>query len=98
MTSVVHRNAGPEHARGRGRDLRVPHRVEVHLVLGDEGAKARVYTESVRAALTDLVSAAAYGAVPRCGGPEAVAAVAVADAARRAAAEGRHVRLDPLAA
>jgi len=66
-------------------------------VLGGDDAKPHVYAESVRAALTDLV-AAASGAVPRSGGPEAVAALAVALAATRAAAEGRHVRPDLRAA
>jgi predicted dehydrogenase len=91
ITVAVHRDAGQACARGRGRDLRVPHHVELHLVLGDDAAKARVYAESVRAALTDLVSAAAGGPRPRSGAPEALAALAVADAARRAAAERRHV-------
>jgi hypothetical protein len=91
ITVAVHPDAGPAHARGRGRDLRVPHHVEVHIVLGDDAAKERVYAESVRAALTDLVSAAGGGPAPRSGAPEARAAVAVAHAASRAAAEGRHV-------
>jgi predicted dehydrogenase len=98
ITAAVHRDAGPASARGRGRDLRVPHRVELRLVLGDDAAKERVYAESVRAALTDLVSAAAGGPRPRSGAPEALAAVTVAEAARRAAAEGRHVTPDLRAA
>ncbi len=93
ITAVVHRDAAPAAARGRGRDLHVPHRVELHLVLGGDDAKPHVYAESVRAALTDLV-AAAGGSVPRSGGPEAVAALAVALAAARAAVQGRHVRPD----
>jgi predicted dehydrogenase len=97
ITAVVHRDAGRPAARGRGRSLDVPHRVELHLVLGGDDAKPHVYAESVRAALTDLV-AAAGGSVPRSGGPEAVAALAVALAATRAAAEGRHVRPDLRAA
>ncbi len=97
ITAVVHRDAGPAAARGRGSALDVPHRVELHLVLGGDDAKPHVYAESVRAALTDLV-AAAGGTVPRSGGPEAVAALAVALAATRAAAEGRHVRPDLRAA
>jgi predicted dehydrogenase len=91
ITAAVHRDAGPACARGRGRDLRLPHHVELHLVLGDDAAKGRVYAESVRAALTDFVAAANGGPRPRCGAPEALAALAVADAARRAAAERRHV-------
>jgi predicted dehydrogenase len=95
VTAVVHRDAGPPAARGRGRELHLPHRVVLELVLGDDGAKARVYAESVRAAAADLVAAAAGGQAPRSGAAQALAAVTVADAARRAAAEGRHVRLDP---
>jgi hypothetical protein len=91
ITVAVHPDAGPAHARGRGRDLRVPHHVEVHLSLGDDAAKERVYAESVRAAVTDLVSAAAGGPPPRSGAKEAYAAVVVADAARRAATLGRTV-------
>ena len=47
ITAVVHRDAGTPTARGRGRDLVLPHRVVLELVLGDDGAKARVYAESV---------------------------------------------------
>jgi predicted dehydrogenase len=97
ITAVVHRGAGPAAARGRGRRLTVPHHVELHLVLGDDDAKPRVYAESVRAALVDLV-AAARGGVPRSGGAEAVAALAVAVAAHTAASEGRLVRPDLRAA
>jgi len=97
ITAVVHRAAGPALAQGRGRELALPHRVEVLVELGkdaDTDAKARVYAESVRAALVDLV-AAARGARPRSGGTEALAALAVADAARRSAAEGRQIQPDP---
>jgi len=59
--------------------------------LGPDDAKERVYAESVRAALTDLV-AAARGSRPRSGGPEALAALAVADAARRSALDGTATR------
>ncbi len=61
VTAVVHRDAGPPPARGRGRDLDLPHRVVLELVLGDDGAKQRVYAESVRAAAADLLAAAAGG-------------------------------------
>ena len=64
ITVVVHRDAGPPAARGRGRDLDVPHRVGLHLVLGGDGAKQRVYAESVRAAIADLVVAARTGGRP----------------------------------
>jgi predicted dehydrogenase len=94
ITAVVHRDAGAPAARGRGRDLVLPHRVVLELVLGDDGAKARVYAESVRAAAADLVSAAAGGPPVRSGPAQALAATAVADAARRAAAEGRQIRPD----
>ena len=93
ITAVVHRDAGPPAARGRGRDLVLPHRVILELVLGDDGAKQRVYAESVRAAVADLVSAAAGGPPVRSGPAQALAATTVADAARRAAAEGRQIRL-----
>ena len=91
VTAVVHRDAGPPSARGRGRTMLLPHHVRVDLVLGDEDAKPQVYRESVRAALADLVRAAHDGSPPRSGPAEALAAVAVATAARRAAADRRHV-------
>ena len=94
ITAVVHRDAGTLAARGRGRDLVLPHRVVLELVLGDDGAKQRVYAESVRAAAADLVSAAAGGPPVRSGPAQALAATAVADAARRAAADGRQIRPD----
>jgi predicted dehydrogenase len=94
ITAVVHREAGAPAARGRGRDLDLPHRVVLELVLGDDGAKQRVYAESVRAAAADLVSAAAGGPPVRSGPAQALAATTVADAARRAAAEGRRIRPD----
>ena len=94
ITAVVHRDAGAPAARGRGRDLVLPHRVVLELVLGDDGAKARVYAESVRAAAADLVSAAAGGPPVRSGPAQALAATTVADAARRSAAEGRQIRPD----
>ena len=61
-------------------------------MLGDDGAKQRVYAESVRAAVADLVSAAAGGPPVRSGPAQALAATTVADAARRAATEGRQIR------
>ena len=82
MTAVVHRDAGPPQARGRGPDLDLPHRVVLELVLGDDGAKQRVYAESIRAAAADLLNAVAGGPPPRSGAEQALAAVAVADAAR----------------
>jgi predicted dehydrogenase len=91
VTAVVHRDAGPASAHGRGRPMRLPHRVRIELVLGDDDAKPRVYQESVRAALVDLVQAAQDGTPPRSGPAEALAAVAVATAAHQAATEGRHV-------
>jgi predicted dehydrogenase len=94
VTVVVHRDAGAATARGRGRELCLPHQVVLELVLADDASKARVYAESVRAAAADLVSAAHGGPRPRSGPAQALAAVAVADAARRAATEGRQVRPD----
>ncbi len=98
ITVQVQRDAGDPSARARGRAVTVPHRVRVDLEIGDrasaDGGKARVYAESVRAALTDLVTAAAGGAAPRSGPAEALAAVTVADAARRSATEHRHVLIE----
>src|SRR6478672_469761 len=89
----VRRDAGTGHARGRGRDLTVPHHARVTLTLGGHPAKAAVYAESVRAAMADLVRSARTGAPPRSGVTEAVAATRLALAATRAAAERHTVDL-----
>ncbi len=91
----VRRDAGPATAMGRGRTHVVPHHVRAELTLGGAAAKQRVYAESVRAAVADLVRCVESGAAPVSGAREGWAAVVVADAARRAAAEGRTVDLDP---
>jgi predicted dehydrogenase len=89
----VHRDAGTGPARARGRDLAVPHHVRLTLTLGGAEAKAGVYAESVRAAMADLVRAAAGGTSPRSGIAEGAAATTVALAATRAATVGRSVEL-----
>ena len=91
----VQRNADAVTAVGRGRTHVVPHRVRVELTLGGPAAKEKVYAESVRAAAADLVRCASTGATPRSGAHEGWAAVVVADAAKRAAADGTTVHLDP---
>lgn len=88
---TVRRGAGESYARGRGQDLHLPHHVRVTLTLGGPDAKPVAYSESVRAALTDLTTCIATGATPYSGVREGAAAVAVAAAATRAAAEQRHV-------
>ncbi|HEY0700559.1 MAG TPA: Gfo/Idh/MocA family oxidoreductase, partial [Micromonospora sp.] len=90
---AVHRHAGPERARERGRERRLPHRCRITLDLGGEAAKPRVYAESVRAAVLDLVRCARTGARPVAGVTEGWTAVLVAAAARRSAREQRTVDL-----
>ncbi len=83
----VRRAAGTVHARGRGRDLTVPHHARIHLTLGGHPAKGAVYAESVRAAMADLVRAARTGDTPRSG---------VADGrGRHPARPRRHPRSSP---
>jgi hypothetical protein len=89
----VRRDAAPPAARGRGRDLRVPHHVRIHLTLGGHEAKAVVYAESVRAAMADLARCVATGDRPRSGLPEGVAAARLAIAATEAARTGITVQL-----
>ncbi len=91
IDASVHRDAAEPWARGRGADQHLPHRVRVTLTLGGPSAKPAAYAESVRAALTDLTTSVATGAPPFSGLREGAAAVAVATAATRAAAEGVHV-------
>jgi predicted dehydrogenase len=93
VTVDVRRHAGTDHARGRGRDLTVPHQAMVTLTLGGHPAKAAVYAESVRSAMADLVRAVRTGSRPRSGVTEAVAATRLALAATRAAAERHTVDL-----
>ncbi|MDT0465146.1 Gfo/Idh/MocA family protein [Streptomyces gibsoniae] len=86
----VTRGAGSEHpASGRGVTRVVPHRVDCVIDLGGEARKAYVYTESVRAAMTDLLHCAAHGATPVADARAGLAAVAVAEAATRSAETGR---------
>ncbi|KOG60305.1 MULTISPECIES: Gfo/Idh/MocA family protein [Streptomyces] len=94
----VARDAGsPRPARGRGVTRSVPHRVECVVDLGGEARKPHVYTESVRAAMTDLVHCAAHGGRPRADARAGLTAVAVADAATRSARTGRTVARPALA-
>ncbi len=93
ITVDVRRDASTGTARGRGMDLRVPHRVRITMTLGGPTAKAAVYAESVRTAMTDLVRCARTGERPRSGIAEGAAATTVALAATRAAAQERSVHL-----
>jgi len=93
ITVHVRRDAGPTTAVGRGSTHQVPHHVRAELTLGGADAKDRVYAESVRAAVADLVRCAATGESPASGAHAGWAAVVVADAARRAAATGQTVEL-----
>jgi predicted dehydrogenase len=85
------RDAGPRRARGRGRDLDVPHHVRLHLSLGGHGAKQAVYAASVRAAVADLVHCAVTGDSPVSNGRTAADAVALARAATTAARTGQTI-------
>ena len=92
---TVRRDAAPSRARGRGTPLEVPHHVRVELTLGGHAAKPQAYAESVRAAMTDLVSRVRDGGSPYSGVREGAAAVTVAAAANRAAQTGQAVVLPP---
>jgi hypothetical protein len=104
ITTRVRRDAASSAAaRGRGRSRDVPHHVHVELTLGGPAAKAQVYAESVRAAMSDLVAAVREGTTPFSSVREGAAAVAVAAAATRAGLDGRttaiaHHHLTPNAA
>ncbi|MBM0255678.1 Gfo/Idh/MocA family protein [Micromonospora sp. 4G55] len=93
VTVAVHRHAGPEHARERGHERRLPHRCRITLDLGGEAAKPHVYAESVRAAMHDLVRCVRTGDRPVAGITEGATAVTVAAAAARSAREDRTVHL-----
>jgi predicted dehydrogenase len=93
VSAEVSRDCGPPQARGRGEPLTVPHHVRLRMTLGGPAAKASVYAESVRAAMTDLVTCATTGGRPLSGVDEGAAAVRVAAAARRSAAESRTITI-----
>lgn len=90
---TVQRNAGPEAARERGREHRLPHHCRVTIDLGGEAAKQHVYAESVRAAMVDFVRCIRTGERPAAGVAEGAAAVSVAVAARRSAREDRTIHI-----
>ncbi len=90
ITVAVSRDAGPARpAAGRGVRRSVPHLVECVIDLGGEARKPHVYSESVRAAFTDLLACAASGGTPAADARSGLAAVAVAAAATRSARTGR---------
>ncbi|WP_406045793.1 Gfo/Idh/MocA family oxidoreductase [Micromonospora sp. NBC_00898] len=93
VEAAVQRSAGPEMARERGRERRLPHRCRITFDLGGEAAKQHVYAESVRAAMADLVRCVRTGELPAAGAAEGSAAVAVAAAARRSAHEEHTIHL-----
>ncbi|MBY8876339.1 Gfo/Idh/MocA family protein [Actinacidiphila acidipaludis] len=89
ITVHVDRHAGgTAPAAGRGVSRVVPHHVEVTVDLGGEAAKAAVYRQSVRAAFADLLRCATGGGTPVADAYAGLTAVAVAEAATRAAEAG----------
>lgn len=101
ITVTVHPNAGDvTPVRGRGVARSVPHRVEAVIHLGGDARKPYVYAQSVRAAVADLLRCAADGRTPVADVHAGLTAVAVADAATRAAETGvvQTVRLPARAA
>lgn len=90
ITVSVTRGAGSDRpASGRGVRRVVPHRVDCVIDLGGEARKPYVYTESVRAAMTDLLHCATHGGTPVADARAGLAAVAVAEAATQSAETGR---------
>jgi len=99
ITVSVTRDAGPARpAAGRGVRRSVPHLVECVIDLGGEARKPHVYTESVRAAFTDLLRCAASGGTPVADARSGLTAVAVAEAATRSARTGRTEQVPPVSA
>jgi len=70
--------------------------LRLRATLGGQAAKSRVYRESVRAGLADLVSSAAAGTTPAVSVADAWTSLATALAAQEAAATGSSVRPAPL--
>ncbi|MHB1430877.1 MAG: Gfo/Idh/MocA family protein [Streptosporangiaceae bacterium] len=78
-------SAGPPVVRARGREGLARYRVALTARLGPETDKSRVYRESVRAGLADLVEAARSGRPPAVGAEAGWQSVAVATAAQEGA-------------
>ena len=95
-TSVVATDGLPAVWRGRGRARRVAHHVRAHASLGGPEATTGVYRESVRAGMADLLDAAAGRRPPVVTPADAWRSLAVALAAREAAAGGGLVAPAPL--
>lgn len=89
VSVTVERDAGSsDPARGRGETRVVSHHVRAVLDLGGETRKPHVYSESVRAAVADLVRVARDGSTPVADAVAGLTAVAVAEAATLAADTG----------
>src|SRR5665647_2534836 len=67
ITVDVQRNAAEPATHTRDRDFQAPHHVTTTIDLGWPEAHLRVYSESVRAALSDLATCARTGGSPRAG-------------------------------
>ncbi|WP_329034174.1 Gfo/Idh/MocA family oxidoreductase [Streptomyces sp. NBC_00178] len=94
VTVTVERGAGgADLTRGRDEARFAPHRVRAVLDLGGEPRKPHVYTESVRAAVADLVRVARDGGTPVADAISGLTAVAVAEAATVAAETGTEQRV-----
>lgn len=89
----IRRHEGLGRARARGLDRELPHRARLTIDLGGEVAKQRVYAESVRAAMVDLLRCVRTGEAPAAGAVEGWMAVVIAAAARRSARQGSDVDL-----
>lgn len=88
--SVVVGPVMAEAAVGRGQSLNVPLLVKVAIEIGGRDAKQAIYAESVRAAVSDLISAIRTGRTPRADLNSGLNAVYVAEAATRSI-ESAHV-------
>ncbi|GAA2107935.1 hypothetical protein GCM10009841_28090 [Microlunatus panaciterrae] len=93
VTVRVQRDAAEAATHSRDQDFRAPHRVTATIDLGGPAAHLRVYSESVRAALSDLATCARTGGQPRAGVEAGAAAVRVAVAGTRALETGTTVQV-----
>ncbi len=93
ITVTVQRNAADPATHTRDSDFQAPHRVTATIDLGWPEAHLRVYTESVRAVLSDLATCVRTGRSPRAGIEAGAAAVQVACAGTHALADGTTVQV-----
>ncbi len=93
ITVEIRRNAAQSATHSRDRNFQAPHHVTATINLGWPEAHLHVYSESVRAALSDLATSARTGGAPRAGIDAGASTVKLACAGTQALADGTTVQV-----